>query len=446
MSSEHSYKRVVVWFRRDLRVQDNAALSYAARSAGEILPLFIFDETILGALPEQDPRLRFLANAIQALGDELRDLGVPLVILHGNPREIIRKLFRQHRIEALYLNRAHSFATRQLDAEISRYCSELSVAVHEYEDTLLVSPEAIAPKKVFTPFYRHWRAVEKQKSLPPAERLRGLSIQGESTHSVINRYHPGESAWPLEGWKQRLKLFDVCTYRDTRNMPAADGTSKLSPYLRFGQISIRQLYSLIVGKAAVSCAVETFISELAWREFWHHIMHHFPDTRSLEFQEKRRGLPWRSDRALFEAWREGRTGYPIVDAGMRQLMQEGWMHGRARMIVASFLTKDLLIDWRLGEKHFADYLYDYDENVNIGNWQWSASVGADPRPLRIFSPILQSQRFDPQALYIKRYVPELRNEVPARIHDPLKHRLAYYEPIVDHREMSRRARLFYARK
>ncbi|HSW63067.1 MAG TPA: deoxyribodipyrimidine photo-lyase [Dissulfurispiraceae bacterium] len=355
-------------------------------------------------------------------------------------------MLRQHRIEALYLNRSHSFATRKLDADIARYCLEHSVAVHEFQDALLVSPEAIAPKKIFTPFYKHWSAAEKQKPLPSIRRLRGLSVQGESTHSVISRYHSGETTWSAEGWKQRLKLFDVCTYRDTRNMPAVDGTSKLSPYLRFGQISIRQLYARMLKKADSSCMAETFISELAWCEFWYHIMHHFPDARTLEFQEKRRGLSWRSDRALFDAWREGRTGYPIVDAGMRQLTQEGWMHGRARMIVASFLTKDLLIDWRQGENHFADSLYDYDENVNIGNWQWSASVGADPRPLRIFSPVLQSQRFDPYALYIKRYIPELKNEVPARIHNPLKYRLAYYEPVVDHREMSRRARLFYAGK
>ncbi len=444
MPSERSYKRALVWFRRDLRVEDNTALFHAAREAREVVPLFILDETILRSLPKQDSRLRFLAETLQRLDYELQSQGASLVVLHGNPREIIPKLLRRQTIEALYVARPHSAATMQMDAEIARFCGEHAVAMHTFEDTLLVSPEAILPKKVFTPFYKHWSSAEKQAPLPGIPKRPGAKVRNEPLRAILDRYHPDANLWAPDGWKRRLKLFDVCRYLDTRNLPAIDGTSRLSPYLRFGLISIRQLYARMCREATPSCVAETFISELAWREFWHHIMHHFPETRTLEFQEKRRGLPWRYDDKLFDAWREGRTGYPIVDAGMRQLRQEGWMHGRARMIVASFLTKDMLMDWRLGEKHFADYLYDYDENVNIGNWQWSASVGADPRPLRIFSPILQSQRFDPDAIYIKRYVPELKTEAPARIHDPLKYKLSYHEPVVDHREMSRRARLFYA--
>ncbi len=229
----------------------------------------------------------------------------------------------------------------------------------------------------------------------------------------------------------RVKEFEFCNYKDTRNFPYIDGSSKMSPYIRFGIISIRQLYNYVV---SLGCPDNTYISELAWREFWYHIIHHFPECREIEFQKKRRGLKWENNEEHLEAWKEGRTGYPIVDAGMRQLKEEGWMHGRVRMIVASFLTKDLLIDWRYGDRHFYDYLVDYDENVDIGNWQWSASVGADPKPLRIFNPILQSQRFDPECVYIKKYIPELKCEEIAKIHDPIKHKLNYYEPIVDHYE------------
>lgn len=446
MSPLRSYRRALVWFRRDLRISDSMPLFHAARDAGELLPLFIFDETILRALPDGDPRIGFLAEAIQALAHGMNSLGASLAVFAGNPREVIPKLLIRHGIEALYLARSHSASAMKLDAEISRFCSEHAIAVHAFEDTLLVAPEAIAPKKVFTPFFRHWAAADKQPPLPRIRKIRGMNIRSESLQTILERYRPSAHSWPADGWTRNLKQFDVCTYPETRNFPALDGTSRLSPYLRFGLISIRQLHDRILRQATPSCSVDTFIGELAWREFWCHIMHHFPDTRTLEFQEKRRGFRWRYDAALFAAWREGRTGYPIVDAGMRQLRQEGWMHGRVRMIVASFLTKDLLMDWRLGEKHFADLLYDYDENVNIGNWQWSASVGADPKPLRIFSPILQSQRFDPQARYIKRYVPELKDELPVRIHDPLKYRLAYFKPVVDHREMSRRTRLLYAGK
>jgi len=191
------------------------------------------------------------------------------------------------------------------------------------------------------------------------------------------------------------------------------------------------------------CHSDTFISELAWREFWYHIMHYFPQTRELEFQEKRRNLKWINNEEWYEAWKEGKTGYPIVDAGMRQLKEEGWIHNRVRMIVASFLTKDLLVDWRLGDKHFFLCLMDYDENLDIGNWQWAASVGADPKQLRIFNPILQSERFDPDCKYIKKYIPELKNIPPEKIHNPLKCELPYYNPIVNHYEMSRLAKEIY---
>ncbi|NLI28806.1 MAG: deoxyribodipyrimidine photo-lyase [Nitrospiraceae bacterium] len=442
--SEPRYHRALVWFRRDLRIADNPALTRALRESAEILPLFIFDTNILSALPHRDPRVRFLADAVGGLAASLKNAGAQLLILEGDPVEILPGLLRKHRIEALYHARAYSAYGTQRDDAVARICSEQGVDVHSMDDSLLVPPAAMGPRKVFTPFFRAWQQIDKTAPAPAPTRIPGMPVTAKPGAHLIDRHAQRTGLpWQADGWKQLLRTFDPCRYAETRNQPGIAGTSRMSPYLRFGLLSIRQLYRHVISTESPSCHAGTFISELAWRDFWYHIMHHFPETRTFEFQAKRRGLAWRYDAARFAAWQEGKTGYPIVDAGMRQLRQEGWMHGRVRMIVASFLTKDLLMDWRMGERHFADLLLDYDESVNIGNWQWSASVGADPKPLRIFSPILQSQRFDPECTYIKRHVPELRNESPARIHDPLKYRLAYCEPIVDHREMQRRARLMY---
>jgi len=226
-----------------------------------------------------------------------------------------------------------------------------------------------------------------------------------------------------------LRLFRFNAYEKTRNLLYMDGTSKLSPYLRFGVLSLREILNWVIEETGLN---SQYVKELAWREFWYHIKLNFPLMRDLEFQEKRRGIQWKGDDKFLEAIRSAETGYPIIDAAIRQLISEGWMHNRARMILASFFTKDLLLDWRLGEGFFKEHLLDYDEVVNIGNWQWNASVGPDPKPLRIFNPILQAQRFDPEATFIKGYIPEL-GHIPAHmLHNPLKYELPYPRPIVDH--------------
>lgn len=240
----------------------------------------------------------------------------------------------------------------------------------------------------------------------------------------------------IDWYKKAWSDYEFGQYEQTRNIPGIDGTSKLSPYIRFGLISIRELYRKVQNNLS-------YCNELARREFWQHITYYNPQVWFQEFQEQRRGIKWQNNELLFQKRCDGATGYPIVDAAMRQLKQENRMHGRARMIVASFLTKDLLIDWRWWEKHFANYLLDYDANVNIGNWQRSASVWADPKPLRIFNPILQSQRFDPEARYILKYIPELAGQELVAIHDPLKYKLYYNEPIVDHYINSKLAKEIY---
>lgn len=256
--------------------------------------------------------------------------------------------------------------------------------------------------------------------------------------------------------KERFERHILRNYSDVRNDLDKDGTSRLSPYLRFGVFSVRQIYKQALESfreldatqsghdgADRTRGAEHFISEMAWREFWWHILYYFPNTKNEEFQEKRRHIEWSQDQEMLGKWCRGETGYPIVDAAMRQLNETNWMHGRARMVVASFLTKDMHIDWRLGESYFAEKLLDYDEAVNLGNWQWSASVGADPKPLRVFSPMLQSEKFDTQATFIKKYIPQLEFESVKAIHNPLEIPLSYCPIIVDHRIETHKARELY---
>lgn len=434
-------KRAIFWFRRDLRVEDNTGLYHAVKENKEVLPIFILDENILRRIIRENPRIGLLLDGIRNLDKKLKSFGSFLLILKGKPEEILPDIINKYKIDAVYLNKAYTFDGIKRDKNIKSICLKNNVAFKEFEDTLLVPPYKLEQRKVFTPFYKLWLRVEKRMDLLNTNKINSPKIDTKPFEKIKKELSFSTNIyWPLDFPEKRLKEFDFCRYHETRNSPYIDGSSKLSPYIRFGIISIRRIYKAI---SSMPCDVNTFISELAWREFWYHIMHYFPETRDIEFQEKRRNIKWINDDGWLGAWKEGKTGYPIVDAGMRQLKEEGWIHNRVRMIVASFLTKDLLIDWRLGEGHFFDCLIDYDENVDIGNWQWVASVGADPKQLRIFNPILQSQRFDPDCIYIRRYVPELKNTPNEKIHDPIKYDLPYHKPIVNHYEMSKLAKYLY---
>ncbi len=431
-------------FRQDLRIHDNNWLIKAIKESKNIIPIFIFDENILSKFPKQNKVIWFLIDALKQLEKELVAKWSYLSIYYWDSTKIIPDLVKKNSIDAIYRNESYWHGAVTRDVSIQQYCKEHNIAYYPTHDYLIVPIDAVPVRKVFTPFYKLW-----QKYLELHSEL--THIQSTPTkivspaidltpRSKIEPHLGGDKniLWPINFPTDRLQQFDFTSYNDTRNIPSLDWSSRLSPYIRFGILSIRELYQKALKEWA-----HTYISELAWREFWQHIYYHFPHTRTLEFQEKRKNIVWDNNEKYFEAWKNGETWYPMVDAWMRQLKAENRMHGRNRMVVASFLTKDLLIDWRWWEKYFAEMLIDYDTNVNIGNRQWSASVWADPKPLRIFSPMLQSERFDPDCIYIKKRIPELEKYSPKEIHNPLENNLWYATPIVNHYEWSKRAKELY---
>lgn len=437
----HMYKRSIFWFRQDLRTFDNRWLIRAIKASNALLPIFIFDVNIV---PDfwglQDKKFLFLKEMLLKLDDSLKELGWHLSIYHWNPQEVLPELCKKYEIEAVFSNKSYSTYGTQRDDSIDMYCQKNEIDFFREEDFLLVEPCEVEARKVFTPFYKLWQKVLLGKDI--ATHLPSLYIQVKNSESA-SQFLDEHISWDVhpyfsyEFWKKRLESFDFSWYDEYRNALDLDGTSRLSVYIRFGVFSVREVYE------KVSNISESFVSELAWREFWQHIAYHFPYAKEYEFQEKRRNIAWKNDEVLFQKWCKWETGYPVVDAAMKQLVETNWMHGRARMIVASFLTKDLLIDWRLWEKFFKKHLLDYDENVNIWNWQWSASVWADPKPLRIFNPCLQSEKFDKKGSYIYKYIPELEWQDISAIHNPLKYNLDYIPLIIDHSEAQREAREVY---
>lgn len=438
------YQKSIFWFRQDLRTHDNRGLTECIKNSHNILPIFILDEHLVSWFWWlTDKRFSFLREMLENLSKELVWLGdIELSIFFGKPEEIIPKIVQKYSIEAVYSNRSYGRYGRARDKKIADELFLKDTVFYTCTDYLLVEPEAIPTRKVFTPYFRLWKQYleynrEKHVVLDTPSFCGISTTEWKRAEEYISgKKHP---YFTLEFGRTRLSQYIRFDYENTRNNLDYDGTSKLSPYIRFWVFSIREIYAQAQGIS------ETFISELAWREFWQHIAYNFPETKTVEFQENKRHIQWNQENELFDAWCRGETGYPIVDASMKQLLETNWMHGRSRMIVASFLTKDLHIDWRLGEKFFRKHLLDYDENVNFGNWQWSASVGADPKPLRIFNPSLQSEKFDPKARFILTYIPSLENELIKFIHSPIHSPLRYISPIVDHNEEQKRARELYRR-
>ncbi|MCX8059565.1 MAG: DNA photolyase family protein, partial [Aquificaceae bacterium] len=358
--------RAVYLFKRDLRVEDNRGFSYACQRHQEVLPLFIFDPQILEELKVQGERLSYLVKAVEQLSEKIK-----LYCLYGKTEDCLREIFRVFRPSHLYTTSSYSWSGRERNQLVRRVCHDFGVEYVEVFENFLVRPESVPPRKVYTPFYQEWsKRVDVQVAERPSPKVPELPLPTLEQVKPLLKLRPFEAFDP-RACKERLESFPFESYEELRNYPALDGASKLSPCIRFGLLSLREIYRQAQGRS------EQFVKELGWREFWYHVALHFPEVKDTEFQEKRRGIPWENREEHIQAFLEGTTGYPIVDAGVRQLLQEKWLHNRVRMILASFLAKVLLVDWRIGEAFFKEHLLDYVEVVNVGNWQWSASVGAD---------------------------------------------------------------------
>ncbi|ANQ86618.1 deoxyribodipyrimidine photo-lyase [Azoarcus olearius] len=459
----------LVWFRRDLRCVDHAALYHALREHERVYCAFVFDTDILDALPTRaDRRVEFihaavveLDRALEALSREAGGSGSGLIVRHGRAQEAIPALAQALGVDAVYVNRDYEPAAIARDRAVAERLAEHGRTLRDFKDQVIfdrdeVLTQAGQPFSVFTPYKNAWlRKLDPfyLQAYPIAPRARRLAPKpaGEGVPALGRiGFEPTDLrglALPTGASGARALFGDFCgrleDYRIARDFPAVKGVSYLSTHLRFGTIPVRELAAYAVHQGGAGA--QTWLSELIWRDFYQMILWHHPRVVDQTFRPEFDRVRWDDAPALFDAWREGRTGYPIVDAGMRQLLRSGYMHNRLRMIVASFLTKDLGVDWRLGERHFAAHLNDYDLAANNGGWQWAASTGCDAQPyFRIFNPVTQSQKFDPEGRFIRRYVPELARVPDRHIHAPWQMDAAtqsragvqigrdYPAPVVDH--------------
>lgn len=413
----------IFWFRRDLRLADNAGLYHALRENKHVLPLFIFDTQILDTLNRQDSRVQFIHQALQQLRKELHTLGSSLLILHGDPV----KHFKQLQPHAVYTNHDYEPHATQRDSAIRKILEAKGIPFRTYKDHVFFEKDDVVknngePYTVFTPYSRKWMAMITDFSLKtyPVKKyvsnLKKVKPLPFPTLADIG-FTPTAITFPA----RIIRLSIIEKYDRQRDFPAIQGTTRLSVHLRFGTISIRKLVQIAQRKNQV------WLNELIWRDFYAMILWHFPHVQTQSFKPAYDRIAWRNNTDEFKKWCDGQTGYPIVDAGMRELNKTGFMHNRMRMITASFLVKHLLIDWRWGEAYFAEKLLDYDLASNNGGWQWAASTGCDAVPyFRIFNPQLQANKFDPDEKYIRMWVPEY--DTPA-----------YPPPIVDHKTARNRA-------
>lgn len=444
-------------FRRDLRLSDNTALIEALKCSETVIPCFIFDKRQLDINPyKSDHCIQFMANSLCELNDELKNNNSKLYFFYGIAEEVLKALLMKLPIKAVFMNRDYTPFSRMRDEKIEKICADLSVDYHLWGDALLHEPEEILkangePYTIFTHFFN------KARMLPPQTVKKNIHknyyqkpISFEDKHILEKLLQKNNADLKVKGGRTEAlallkKIKNLEDYQDLRNFPAANCTTHLSAHNKFGTISIREFYTSITSSFSKN---HTLINELYWRDFFTHIAFHFPHVFDTAFHKKFNAIPWEKNPKHFQAWCEGKTGFPIVDAGMRELNATGYMHNRVRMIVGSFLVKDLHIDWRLGEKYFAQQLVDYDPSVNNGNWQWVASTGCDAQPyFRIFNPWLQQQKFDPDCLYIKKWIPEL-NSISAKVlHQLNKVKQCVVEnypmPIIDHAEECKKTKLIY---
>lgn len=414
-------KLSIFWFRRDLRLSDNAGLYHALKSGEEIQPIFIFDRNILDKLEDKkDRRVSFIFQQIERLRKELEEIGASLLVYYSTPLDVISELAEKFNFQTLYANRDYEPYARQRDKEVFEFLATKGIAFKAFKDHVIFEKSEITKDDgtaytVFTPYSKRWKAKVNEFYLRPYPSEHYFSNFKKSESSAAPTLaemgferHPED--WPSSEVDTEI----IKNYHEWRDFPAKNGTTRMSVHLRFGTISIRALARL------ATKTNEKYLNELIWREFYQSILWHFPNVTESCFKKEYNRIPWPTNPEFFQAWCEGRTGYPIVDAGMRELNATGLMHNRVRMIVASFLVKDLLIDWRLGEAYFAQKLLDFEQASNNGGWQWAAGCGVDAAPyFRIFNPYIQAEKFDPESFYIRKWVPELNT-------------VNYPKPIVDH--------------
>jgi deoxyribodipyrimidine photo-lyase len=420
-------KIALFWFRRDLRLTDNTGLHYAQQSGYPVLPIFIFDSYILDELTDKkDARVSFLYHQIQQLQQRLQTLGTSIIVKIGKPEEIIKELIASYEVAEIYTNRDYEQYAIDRDEQINAICIAHDISFYDFKDHVIFEKEEIlngsaAPYKVFTPYKNKWLEKLASSSIEAFN----VSLDNSKWHKISEPipslqdigFEQSEISSPANSYQEDI----IATYDKTRDYPAVNGTSRLGVHLRFGTISIREA----VRKA--KNLNDTWLNELIWRDFYSMILANFPHVQEGAFKKQYNKIPWRNNEDEFQKWCVGKTGYPIVDAGMRELNETGHMHNRVRMIVASFLTKHLLIDWRWGEAYFAEKLLDYELASNNGGWQWAAGSGTDAQPyFRIFNPYSQTDKFDKDEKYIKRWVAEYGTSY-------------YPKPIVEHKMARERA-------
>lgn len=411
----------IFWFRRDLRLEDNTALHQALSTEKNVLPIFIFDEEIINELPINDPRINFIYDNLYHIDQILKTKNASLLVLKGKPIQVWKELLQNHFVKNVFVNKDYEPYAIKRDREIEQLLAQNSIRFLAFKDQVIHEENDVlkkdgTPYTVFTPYKNKWLEMFKPQftSYTPAY------------ENLNQEIRPFPNMEELVFKKSSIKVRDydlslINEYQKTRDFPHLDSTSYLSPHLRFGTVSIRIIIENLKGSD------QAFLSELIWREFFMQILFHFPRVVVQNFKAKYDNISWLNNEDDFKKWCEGKTGYPIVDAGMRQLNKTGYMHNRVRMIAAGFLCKHLLIDWRWGEAYFAKKLLDYELSSNNGNWQWAAGTGCDAAPyFRIFNPNEQLTKFDPDLSYVKRWIPELKTS-------------NYPEPMVEHKFARTRA-------
>jgi deoxyribodipyrimidine photo-lyase len=467
---------ILFWHRRDLRISDNTGIAAALEKSRKVVGVFCLDPNILKGDDVACVRVTYMIGCLQKLQERYAQMGSQLLILWDNPVKAIPKLAKALNAKAVFWNWDVEPYSQQRDADVINALVELGIEYLEKNwDQLLKTPAEIRtgsdkPYTVYTPFWKNWISKSKDSPVKIADKFEGLTAEEKETAKKAGAVElptakdlgfnwdgeliiePGE-----EAAQERLEEFcysAINEYLEQRNLPAIDGTSRLSAALKFGVIGIRTVWKATEDALENSRSdeltnnIRTWQKEIAWREFYQHAMYNFPELASGAYRDAFKNFPWENNDEYFQAWCEGKTGYPIVDAAMRQLNEIGWMHNRCRMIVASFLTKDLLLNPQLGEKYFMQRLIDGDLSSNNGGWQWSASSGMDPKPVRIFNPASQAQKFDPEGEYIRQWVPELSSMdaeqlVTGKITPLERQAVGYPEPIVEHKKQQRMFKEMY---